>query len=292
MIDVSILSPQEYKDTVQAETNEGRVTLDEHYVRNLAHEARPALLTMEHPWISSVRRVLWLPMLILGWKTESECLSVPIMESVSFERGWRNLPETARVEIVAQGPAEGVKTLTVERAEMSWDARFTGLRWALFNHRIISFVVLVGAFWACSLLSTVLVWTTVSYISESLGQGRKEDGVLKSRSTKQTTGSSEEEYELSDVSRTFPTSSRQPPLSFSASRIKREDEDEGVNQGVPVPVAKEEEADDEDEDADFVADAPGMSPSIMRDDSGLGTSLESSGPGATAAVRRRKREDR
>lgn len=89
---------------------------------------------------------------------------------------------------------------------------------------------------------------------------------------------------LSDTERTFPTYSRQPPLRYSSPKVKEEKEEKGQIPDVPVAGV---DADDEDEDADFLADEPAPLRGGLHSDSGLGTSLESSGPRREAVRRRR-----
>lgn len=285
MIDVDVLSQREYKETVRTETDEGQITVDDYYVRSLAREARPALLSADNRLVDNVRRLLWLPALVAGWKSESECLDVPVMEGVSFAPGWTNLPESVRVEVIAQGLPERVKTLRVESAALYWAARFQGLRWILYKHSILSFMVFTAMFWAAAMTSTIVVWAVVSYTWEALmGSGTK--STLQARTVENTQGPPiKGEGEMSDTTRTFPTSSKQPALQYSLPDMKRESE--------PSPsleMTKETEADDEDEEADFVHDEQAMTAGMRGDDSGIGTSLESSEAGRSTSVRRRKRE--
>ena len=146
---------------------------------------------------------------------------------------------------------------------------------------------------------------------------KKEGPEFAARSSEGT----EDEYEdeddayLSDTSRSFPTFSRQPQLRFEPSRrpktesVKQEEEEEeGTILGIPESLDTTrgegvEQADDEDdEDADFVLDDPAglaqadllRTPGSARDDSGLGTSMESSAQAersAKGSVRRRRMGD-
>ena len=92
----------------------------------------------------------------------------------------------------------------------------------------------------------------------------------------------EEEVDLSDASRTFPTYGKQPPLKYE-SQIKdeRAEEDLVIDQTAIQPLGAGE-ADDEDEDGVDI-DERGR-----RSDSGLGTSFSEGGDRTGLARRRSK----
>lgn len=88
---------------------------------------------------------------------------------------------------------------------------------------------------------------------------------------------------MSDTPHTFPTLSGQAPLRYSSPRVKEEEKGE---EEAPESQHAIMEADDEDEDADYVHGDLGL-PGRGVSDSGIGTSMESSG-GRTGVARRRK----
>lgn len=130
------------------------------------------------------------------------------------------------------------------------------------------------------------LWVAISLLflsstSEATPSGKSElqdDGDIKS----ETADDHDLSEGLSDTSRTFPTYSRQPPLRYSSSKIKKEEEEEEKLSAPPLH-ATTLEADDEDEDADFVIERGGRFT-----DSGLGTSVESSGVRSDSVRKRRK----
>ena len=65
----------------------------------------------------------------MGWKKESEVLEVKMFEGVEFARGWRNVPNTARVIIEAD------EKMQFYEVGIKIDARFGGLRYVLKTHR-------------------------------------------------------------------------------------------------------------------------------------------------------------
>lgn len=137
---------------------------------------------------------------------------------------------------------------------------------------------------------TMAAWFTLSFLI--FGE-KEEPAQIKSapedesvQTVKKEETDDEDIDNLSDTSRTFPTFSRQPPLRYSAPKIKKEeepDEEEKILQATNIQPLTNAEADDEDEDADFVIEGRAGG----RSDSGLGTSLESSA-GRTDGVKRRR----
>jgi seipin len=149
----------------------------------------------------------------------------------------------------------------------------------MYNFRIIAFFILTGMFWMVEISVTAIVWLS---LSSYLTSGTNSEVVVKkdTSSIKQQPQIKEED-EMSDTPHTFPTLSGQPPLRYSSPRVKEEEQEE-----LPAEhrTVHGEQADDEDEEADYVrGDVGGRGFT----DSGIGTSMESSG-GRPGAVRRRR----
>jgi seipin len=163
----------------------------------------------------------------------------------------------------------------------------------MYNYRVTSFVTFSICFWFVEMTFVLLSWLYLDYGLSKFGAAQqvpsnplpKRETSEESQTIKDEDSSSPAFDELSDTSRTFPTFSRQPPLRYSASRIKKErDTEVDTLQNIPPAV----EADDEDEAADYVLeDGVGRG---MRSDSGLGTSMESSLDASRARRRSHKRE--
>lgn len=273
----------------------------------LAKEARPAMLTYASPAVRRVRTALMLPAYVLGLARERECLRVGVMERVLFERGWRNVPGVVRVEVRGGG---GDAPLRVYGVEVEFEAVLVGLRWVLYRHWMLAGVVFVVGFWGVECVVAFGVWVVLMRVVGSWGdKGVEREDVTRDGGSaggvpvevkKEAEGDGPSD-ELSDTSRTFPTFSRQPSLKFSG---KREDRvGTGFSGTMPHAVSEEKEeedkereveADDEDdEEADYVLDDSGLLPNVRggpsKDDSGLGTSMESSGPGQSMSVALRRR---
>lgn len=233
---------------------------------------------------------------MLGWKSESELLSVAMFDGVEFPKGRANVPQTARVVVEADAKMQfygaGVRVV----------ARLGGLRWALYHHRVLSFVFFTTAFWSSSMVSMALAWFAISaYLGSSSSASSTSvkvepdtNGpvVKRERSDSEAFDPTSME-DLSDTSRTFPTLGRQVPLHFTGRKdvkkeeeIKRE-EDEVMRSTEVQPLAAE--ADDEDDDMsqgtfNFRNDMSQETMSFR--DSGIGTGLDDE---RLASVQRRRK---
>lgn len=208
-------------------------------------------------------------------------LEVPMFEGVEFAKGSVNVPKSVEVVVEADEKMQfyevGIRII----------ARFGGLRWILYNHRILSFVLFTMAFWNSSILSMLLIWVILSTrLSLSPRPAPKSEHdtngeIIKSEPTDSEIFDPTSLEDLSDTSRTFPTFGRQMPLHFPGRKkegvenIKKEEDE--VERSMSIhPLAAE--ADDEGDDEE-------MAGSEWRD-SGIGTSREEE---RLAEVRRRRK---
>ncbi|KAF2086803.1 hypothetical protein K490DRAFT_43655, partial [Saccharata proteae CBS 121410] len=243
----------------------------------LAQERRPAILTYYSPVVDHLNKGLELPWYMLGWRHEAETLDVPMMESIQFDKGWRNVPQQLRLEI------QSIGRMQVYAARIVFTAKLQGLRYIMYNYRVISFITFTLIFWAVELTFMMLAWFALTTMfSSPTTQPKGEPGETSSHAVKkEEDAEADSGPDYSDSSRTFPTYGRQPPLRYTSPRVKEEEDQEAILASTDVlPL----EADDEDEDADFVLDDAGR-PSER--DSGLGTSMES-GTDRRASVRKRR----
>lgn len=242
----------------------------------------------------------------MGFRSrEAETLHVNMAKSVTFSKGWRNIPDGVYIEI--QTPAlkhtptmsvvstvSGATEIQIYECKMHLRAKLEGLRWIMYHYKTTSFLAFTSAFWLAEVLFTILTWALLNMRSSSQTSGIM-TGILKPegetghdiRVKVEDLGEEEEEEDadLSDTPRTFPTYARQIPLSYHGSRppsdvlIKTE--------GVADEIKREPgEADDETEEiVDVRRDREGG-----RSDSGLGTSFsEDGGSNKTSSVRRQGR---
>ncbi|KAI4230956.1 MAG: hypothetical protein LQ352_008419, partial [Teloschistes flavicans] len=216
--------------------------------------------------------------------SESEVLEVPMFEGVEFPRGSGGAHVPQSLELVVES---GEKKMQFYEVGVKIVARFGGLRWIMYHHRIVSFLIFTSIFWTSSMISALLAWLVLStYLSTPqptvVTKNEKEPAI-------KTEPSESEPYEpyltegLSDTSRIFPALGRQKPLQFTGRG-------HGSDGGEEDPVKKEEDvfhtnyvqplgAEADDEDDDF-----GVASGFK--DSGIGTSLDE---GQEALLQRRRK---
>lgn len=88
----------------------------------ISQSRRPAILTYTSPLVDLARRLVRLPLYLVGWRREAETLEVPMMEKVEFARGSRNLPQSLRLEIQSD------EKMQIYSARVEFRIRFTGMR--------------------------------------------------------------------------------------------------------------------------------------------------------------------
>ena len=239
---------------------------------------RPAILTYTSRLISLSSRILSLPLYMLNLKHESEVLHIPMAESTVFKKGRSNVPAYVLLEL------QTGQEVQVYNARILFKARFGGLRWLMYNHRILSFFVFTTAFWFSEILFTGLGWIAVRYIfMPSPKPKTKTERALKGEETDGSTTKGEikeeevetDEPDLSDTPRTFPTYGRQPPLRY-VPKVKDEDSEENILDEIAIQPLAAMEADDEEDEEDV----------FRARDSGIGTSF-SEGGGRGGVARRR-----
>ena len=285
----------------------------------LAHSRRPAILPYQSPLLAITHNIVALPWHTLGLKDlDTDVLSVPMFERMSFPRGWRNVPGAVKFELQSD------QNLQVYSAKVIFNARFEGLRYVLYNYRVLSFLLFTSCFYLVSLTSTSIAWLMISSfltsdssppkrepdderkkITHQEGEAPVSNGHIKQES--QSDHSSDETglsvSNISDSAATFPTLGRQMPLRFpvhrpnetatsassmSSSRadMKREPDDERIMEATALePLAAtgpSEAADDEEDD-----EARGRDRDAR--DSGIGTSMESEGAQDPALGLQRRR---
>ncbi|KAI1373576.1 putative adipose-regulatory protein-domain-containing protein [Hypoxylon crocopeplum] len=116
---------------------------------------RPTLIPYENPLVTMASRALFLFYHILyPGASETTTLKIPMGELVEFKNV---LPLSIMLDVQAG------QMLQVYSATVTLVARLTGIRWAMYNHRIISFVVCTTVFWFAEMLSMGLAWLLLSY---------------------------------------------------------------------------------------------------------------------------------
>ncbi|KAE8138061.1 putative adipose-regulatory protein-domain-containing protein [Aspergillus pseudotamarii] len=189
----------------------------------ISRSRRSAILTYASPLVDTASKLSFMPFYVFGWSQEAEKLVVPMMERVEFARGWRNLPERLRLEIHSSEEMQIYKT-TVE-----FRARFTGLRWMMYNWKITSFFIFSSLFWSICMTSASISWVIIASISST---GTREPEV-KEEAGDETPIKQEPSEETSSLMEAPSASSTIPG---GKRRIKREDEyeaDDDESEGSP-----------------------------------------------------------
>ena len=250
----------------------------------LARSRRPAILTYRSWMTEMVYRGLRLPLYVLGFGSEAETVRVQLMEGVQFEKGWRNVPSTLRLELRSKIPLE------VYRVSISFTARLEGLRWAMSTHRFASATVFIGIFWGVEMSLVLFTWALFSFClsrpSDVETHPTRSKLETQHATPKLEDGESVPHTPFSDTDRTFPTLSSQKPLHYSSTSPK----EERVTPALEDVLVKEEEADDEEDDFVLEDSLPSVAAGGMTD-SGLGTSMER-GVERRGLSRRKSQKDR
>ena len=141
----------------------------------LATSSRPTILTYTSPIISTSLTLLNSPLLITGFKKESETLLVPVMERYEFPATRISRPRWAIVEIIPDG-----NKIQVYTTKLIFVAQFEGVRyiilvdhltilsWFMYSHRIIAFVAFTSLFFISSSLFAGLTWFIFSLHSSGI----------------------------------------------------------------------------------------------------------------------------
>lgn len=205
------------------------------------------------------------------------------MEGVEFAKGWANVPQNVKVVVEADEKMQfyevGIRII----------ARFGGLRWILYHHRIFSFFFFTTTFWSSSMLSMLCAWLILSSYFDASPTRPKDEADAKSGYIKQERSDSDIQDptsldDLSDTSRTFPTLGRQKPLHFTGRGLVKEEEDDEIKREEEEVMRSTDiqplvgEADDEDDDT--MGELSGWR------DSGIGTGLDEE---RLASVQRRRK---
>ncbi|PGH10463.1 hypothetical protein GX51_00222 [Blastomyces parvus] len=152
MLDLALVS------TANTNTNTNIGTSTE--ANLIARSRRPAILTYTSPMVDTVRRVSKMPLYVLGWQREAEGLKVNMMRRMEFGRKKGAMPKMLRLEIQSE------ERMQVYNAVVRFDAKFSGLRWIMYNWKILSFLTFSSIFWIVSMLVTSSVWIVLASQAE------------------------------------------------------------------------------------------------------------------------------
>ena len=314
MVDMSLISPPD--TNVLSSIDKANTSFC------LAHSRRPAMLPYRSPLLSTANTLISLPWHTLGIRDlDADILTVPMFEHTSFARGWRSIPTAIQLELQSDYAVQAYS------AKILFRARFEGIRYIIYNYRVVSFLVFTGCFYAVSLISTGIAWLVINSL---LSTSRKDENVKQEKESRQvklegveghrgsnghasesaprampikSESDSSNESPLSTSNRsesstTLPTLGRQMPLRFPVLRSPESSVGSGGssrhNRRDPPEDEKvhREIAGEPSAEANAAADdeSDDNQTSRRRDrDSGIGTSMEESTRDSPGLQRRRSK---
>lgn len=265
----------------------------------LATSRRPAILPYRSRPVDLLYRLSELHWYLLNLRQETSTLKVPVFEDVAFSKGWRNMPATLRLEVQSPHARLQIYDVTVV-----FTARFRGVRWVVWRYRWLAGLGFVAGFWVVGMVFVGVGWGVVvgggGLSGAGKGQGKGDGGREGKREVAGFTA--REEGALSETDRVFPAVGRRGEVRYRSPRVKREEEEEQEGEaagaeegglrvspqdGVVGDLLADDEEDEEEEEEDREEDAAAAEAAGFVD-SGLGTSLESTGPARQESVRKRR----
>ncbi|KFY95758.1 hypothetical protein V498_03154 [Pseudogymnoascus sp. VKM F-4517 (FW-2822)] len=291
MVDMVMLS-SEYKDSSRPGTSTSRPSDLHSWIPAgsiLFSSRRPAILTFRSDVVSLGKQLAGLPLYILGWRRESERLRIPMAEGVVFEKGHKNTPKKVYIDIQCRHQ----QALQVYKMRLLLRAKFSGLRWLMYNHRILSFMVFTTAFWAAEVFFALVAWILLqSTFNDSENQTSAVEHNQQGSSSKVKTEPFDDDIldtddsDVYDGPQRYPTYDIRSPVRHKPQIKKEDDYEKNLLSNEARVYSKTEEADDESEEPTFTSDIFKEG----RSASGAGTGF--GGTPSTAAQRRRSRTAR
>lgn len=201
--------------------------------------ARPAILRYSSPLIDTVSTVLGSAPILLGFREESQILSIPVMERYVFESGWLTHP--AQANLVLHAP-----DLRVYSCRILFQTRMQGLAWFLSTFKLTAFLLFTTGFWISSMVFMLATWLLISLVvfpataatpsvTGRSGNRAPETAALGTPPSK--TGRRIRSGDAgSRQSTTNPPSRSSQVLDFPGSLIKEEEEEEEFPSGSDIEI--------------------------------------------------------
>lgn len=159
-------------------------TLDLTAAAPLARSRRSAIIPYSSYLTSLSHKLLHLPVHLLSLKDlDAAVITVPLFERLAFARGRPNIPTAAYLEVQSQIPPTGcppsqqpvlgmhlltnptptpISTLQIYSAQLDIHVRFTGLRYYVYNYRVLSFLIFSSLFYTMTISSMAVTWAFVT----------------------------------------------------------------------------------------------------------------------------------
>ncbi|KAI5838636.1 putative adipose-regulatory protein-domain-containing protein, partial [Morchella snyderi] len=130
----------------------------------LTTSRRPATLTHRTPLLETLDTLLRAPLYLSGLQAQSQRLAVTLVDG-SFPH------QIASAKVVLEADSVGVYG-----AELEFTAQLEGLRWWMWNRRVLTFLAATALFWGFEVGAMALVWWAFwAYLGGAAGKA--EDGV-------------------------------------------------------------------------------------------------------------------
>ncbi|KAB8338727.1 hypothetical protein FH972_021672 [Carpinus fangiana] len=188
MIDLHLLGGP---DTTGSASKIARSLKGNDALKTVASARRPAILKYVSPLVERATKIATIVLYAAGWRDDAEWLDVQLFDAVSFTYR-ADVPLRARVEL------RSAHRLWVYDCAVDFRARFAGLRWLMYNHRIISFVIFTSLFWVIEMITALVFWFGSSFLFAKAGANELDArGVGRSKRGGQSVTQDEDE-ELQD----------------------------------------------------------------------------------------------
>lgn len=139
---------------------------------NLHRSSRPAMLPYSSRLTQLAHTLSHLPFHLFSLHDlDSTTLRIPMFEDLEFKRGKQNIPTYIELELRSQPPAAFIQSpsnpsprlpLQVYNARVSFEVRFHGLRYWIYNYRVLAFVVFTSLFYTVSISSLAIAWASLA----------------------------------------------------------------------------------------------------------------------------------
>lgn len=142
--------------------------------RDLRRSSRPAILPYSSRLTQLAHTLSHLPFHIFSLHDlDSTTLHIPMFEDLEFKRGKQNIPTHIELELRSQPAAAFVQSpsnptpqlpLQVYSAKVSFQVRFHGFRYWIYNYRVLAFVIFTSLFYAVSISSLAIAWASLATV--------------------------------------------------------------------------------------------------------------------------------
>lgn len=132
----------------------------ERFVRDSSYSVRTLALPMRDSILSMIDTVVFAPLYLLGLKTQSDTISTDLA----------SIPSSNFKAVMIELDSD----VTVESATLHWRPKWSGIRYIMAHHPIISFIFGVAAFWSietCVTCIVALILITIFSPDSSRNQG-------------------------------------------------------------------------------------------------------------------------